>query len=66
MRMFRDWSTIAESNMLILEGDDSVMKSWYPFYNPSLWKGINAIDDNTDGFTLLLSDGSMSLYRIDR
>ena len=52
--------------VLILEGDDSVMNSWYPFYNPSLWKGINAIDDNTDGFTLLLSDGSMSLYRIDR
>jgi hypothetical protein len=29
------------------------------------WKGIDRIDDNTPGFTVVLSDGDMRLYRID-
>lgn len=34
-------------------------------YNPDFWTGIEGITDQTDGFTLLLSDGDMRLYRID-
>ena len=39
---------------------------WLPQYkNPAPWKGIDAIRDDTPGFTLILSDGDMRLYRID-
>ena len=34
-------------------------------YNPDEWVGINRIRDDTPGFTLLLSEGDMRLYRID-
>lgn len=40
--------------------------SWLPQYkDPKPWKGIDAIRDDTPGFTLVLSDGDMRLYRID-
>ena len=34
-------------------------------YNPGFWTGIEGVTDQTDGFTPLLSDGDMRLYRID-
>ncbi|WP_144743412.1 DUF6541 family protein [Enorma burkinafasonensis] len=34
-------------------------------YVEDTWTGINEIDENTPGFTLLLSEGDMRLYRVD-
>jgi len=34
-------------------------------YEQEEWAGIESIDENTPGFTLLLSEGDMRLYRID-
>lgn len=49
-----------------LEGLDGQEGTWYDLgYNPADWQGINQIDENTPGFTLLLSEGDMRLYRID-
>lgn len=40
--------------------------TYYPHgYAAEGWRGINEIDENTPGFTLVLSDGDMRLYRID-
>lgn len=35
-------------------------------YDPAYWHGINAIDETTPGFELILSDGDMRLYMIER
>lgn len=35
-------------------------------YDKNEWSGINDIRDDTPGFTLLLSEGDMRLYEIDR
>ncbi len=35
------------------------------YFDPSEWKGILDITDDTPGFTCLLSDGDMRLYQID-
>lgn len=35
-------------------------------YSPENWKGIESIDDQTPGFTLVLSEDDMRLYEIDR
>ena len=34
--------------------------------NKDAWRGVDAIDESTPGFTLLLSEGDMRFYRIDR
>ncbi len=34
-------------------------------YHPEEWIGIESIDHNTKGFSVVLSDGSMTLYKID-
>lgn len=37
---------------------------WFDHYAPGLWKGIDAITDQTPGFEIVLSEGDMRLYRI--
>lgn len=37
----------------------------YTEYNPDCWTGVEGVTDQTNGFTLLLSNGDMRLYRID-
>ena len=47
--------------VLILKRDKDIV---YDF-DPLLWQGISDIDDATPGFTPVLSEGDMRLYRID-
>ena len=57
-------STGAEYLIQLDQGDTEAREP-YPFtYDPDDWRGIDAIDDNTDGFEVVLSDGDMRLYRI--
>ena len=44
--------------------DDNRRYFWT--YDPEDWSGIESIDDDTPGFTCLLSKNDMRLYRIDR
>lgn len=37
----------------------------YQIYEPSDWAGINNIDDDTPGFTVIYKEKDMCLYRID-
>lgn len=37
----------------------------YQAYDPNEWTGINDIDENTPGFTLIYSENDMRLYRIE-
>lgn len=37
----------------------------YGFYNRNEWIGINSINEHTPGFTLVLAEDDMRLYRID-
>ena len=36
------------------------------FYDPEFWHGINAVNETTPGFELILSKNDMRLYRIER
>ena len=45
------------------EGDEDSEYFWS--YWPDQWDGIDAVNDNTPGFTVLLSEGDMRLYKID-
>ena len=57
-------STGAEYLIQLDQGDTEVGEP-YPFtYDPDEWRGIDAVDDSTDGFEVVLSDGDMRLYRI--
>ncbi len=39
---------------------------WFrQFRKPEKWEGIEAVDENTPGFTCVLAEGDMRLYRID-
>ena len=41
--------------------------TWFRQYrNPKNYKGIEEVDDDTPGFTVVLSEGDMRLYRIDK
>ena len=47
--------------VLLLKRDKDIVYN----FDPSLWRGISGIDDTTPGFTSVLSEGDMRLYRID-
>lgn len=34
-------------------------------YRPKSWRGINAVRDDTPGFTVVLAEGDMRLYKLD-
>ena len=40
------------------------MTSLYAFYEISDWEGIDSVTDETPGFTPILSEGDMRLYKI--
>lgn len=43
-------------------GDTEIM--WGLYTDPQAWKGVNAINDKTKGFEILLAEGDMRLYKI--
>lgn len=47
--------------VLLLKRDKDIVYN----FDPSLWRGISDIDDTAPGFTPVLSEGDMRLYRID-
>lgn len=56
-------NTDAQYVMMLDYGHIPYHKSW-PEYYPSVWEGITAIDENTPGFELVLSEGDMRLFKI--
>ncbi len=47
--------------VLLLKRDKDIVYN----FDPLLWQGVSDIDDATPGFTPVLSEGDMRLYRID-
>ena len=45
--------------------EDGIWLPQYSAHGAKKWTGITSIDDNTPGFTPVLADGDMRLYRID-
>ena len=59
--------TGAEYVLLLDQGVKMEDGVWLPQYgDPEPWKGIDSITDDTPGFSVVLSDGDMRLYRIDK
>lgn len=54
--------------LLDLGGERTDERRYFPdwCYVEEQWEGFNTIDDSTPGLTLLLSEGDMRLYQIDR
>ena len=44
--------------------NDDLVQSIYASYSKHNWEGIDNITDKTKGFTVVLSQGDMRLYRI--
>lgn len=58
-------STGAEYLLQLDQGVAFDEGKWLPQYErPEDWKGIDAVRDDTPGFTILLSEGDMRLYKI--
>lgn len=52
--------------VLVLDQGDVLEEQPYLFtYDPEEWVGINAIDDDTPGFKVVLGEGDMRLYEIE-
>ena len=52
--------------ILDLGGENRNDRRYLRRYHPEDWTGINAINDETPGFTILLAEGDMRLYEIKR
>lgn len=52
--------------VLILDHDAAQGSYLAGFNDHDMWQGIEDITDDTPGFTVVLSEGAMRLYRIDR
>lgn len=50
--------------LLDMDGKRSDDRYWYGHYYEKDWVGINAVNDDTPGFEVVLSRGDMRLYRI--
>lgn len=50
--------------VLDLEGHADNRRRYLPSYSPDQWSGIDAVNDATPGFEVLMSEGDMRLYRI--
>lgn len=59
---------IGAEYVLVLDKTDRPDNRRYQFTyrNGENWTGIENIDDTTPGFSTILSEGDMRLYRIDR
>ena len=51
--------------VLDLKNQEYPTRSYSISYFPEEWAGIDAVNDDTPGFTPILSEGDMRLYRID-
>ena len=47
-----------------VKDNDDLVKSIYASYSKHNWEGIDNITDKTKGFTVVLSQGDMRLYKI--
>lgn len=47
------------------EEDDTEGRYWFDHYYVDLWQGMDAVDDETPGFKVVLSEGDMRLYEIE-
>ena len=47
------------------ENDEEERQRFWSYY-PEQWIGIEAISDDTPGFTVVLAEDDMRLYKIDR
>ena len=47
-----------------LEGHADYRRRYFWSYYPDQWSGIDAVNDTTPGFEVLMSEGDMRLYRI--
>lgn len=52
--------------VLILDHDAAQNSYLAGFNDHDMWRGIEDVTDDTPGFTVVLSEGNMRLYRIDR
>lgn len=55
----------AQYVLVLDQGDVHAQQPYLFTYSASDWVGINAIDDTTPGFSIVLSRGDMRLYRIE-
>lgn len=53
--------------LLVLDQGDDINKNryWFGHYNSEEWVGIDAVNDSTPGFKVVLSEGDMRLYEIE-
>lgn len=58
-------STGAEYLIMLDQGIARDADGWMQQYVEASWKGINAVTDNTSGFTVVLAKDDMRLYHID-
>ena len=59
-------ATGIEYVLMLDQGDEAMEESITPWgYHEEQWVGFNSIDDDTPGFTLVLRNGDMALYKID-
>lgn len=45
--------------------DDTQNRYWFDHYYEGLWLGMDAVNDDTPGFRVVLSEGDMRLYEIE-
>ena len=57
--------SIGAKYVLILDNSDAGHSFAASAYQKDLWKGIESITDDTSGFSLVLKEGNLSLYKID-
>ena len=59
-------ATGIEYVLMLDQGNEAMDESITPWgYHEDQWVGFNSIDDDTPGFTLVLRNGDMALYKID-
>lgn len=51
--------------ILDLGGEPLDERCYYGYYTMEKWSGLNLIDDETPGFSVVLAEGDMRLYKID-
>ena len=56
--------SVGADYLLLLHRDPAVYSGVLIDYKPEDWIGINSIEDDTEGFEIVLADGDMRLYRL--
>lgn len=60
-----DYLMLLDRSAFTRQNDDGLMSAPGMNYYSDDWNGITSIDDNTPGFSLVLSDGNCRLYQIE-